>query len=415
MKPGEMLAGLAQSAALSLSVTLCLTWWALAPGAGAQDSADELTQQEFRDGSIEAAPAPATMSAADARLAADLALAWLVSSQNADGSWGSGVMEGLSEYGFSVASFPAWQLSSHGLALLALLECEPNPERFAALEKGVDWLCEREIPRRGSDWDNDAVWGYLYGFVAATQAYDDARLDESRRERLRVRAGELLELLVANQTPDGGWAYYDDPPFSQRPVWATSFCTALVLPTLVRAQQLEWLSDPKVLERAARYVERCALPTGAYEYDLNPVPRITGGEHINRVKGSLGRIQVCNWARARSGDPKLTAERLAEGLDAFFEHHKFLDVARMRPIPHEAYYANAGYFYFFGHYYAALAIELLPEAEREAYRAKLRPHLIKTLRESGSTSDFLASSYLITASTSFLILALEYGIDGSTP
>ena len=33
----------------------------------------------------------------------------------------------------------------------------------------------------------------------------------------------------------GGWAYYDDPPFTKQPTWATSFCTALVLPTLSRA------------------------------------------------------------------------------------------------------------------------------------------------------------------------------------
>ena len=37
----------------------------------------------------------------------------------------------------------------------------------------------------------------------------------------------------------------------------------------------------------------------------------------------------------------------------------------MRPVPHEAYYLNAGYFFYFGHYYCGLAIGLLPPAERD--------------------------------------------------
>ena len=367
------------------------------------------------DGVVARAPVPTTLGPDDARLAADRALTWLVEAQRADGSWGTGAIDSFFEYGFSVASFPAWRLASHGVAVLALLECPPTDARARALERALDWLCETELPRRGNHWDNDAVWGQLYAFVAAVEAHGDPRFDDERRGRLATRARELLALLEANQTPDGGWGYYDDPPYSRRPQWATSFCTALVVPALVAAHSEGWLEDPRVLERAVRYVERCALPTGAYEYDLNPIPRITGGEHINRVKGSLGRIQVCNWARAAAGDPKITPERVIEGLDAFFEHHRFLDVARLRPIPHEAYYANAGYFYFFGHYYAALAIELLPPAEREAYHARLRPHVVKTLRASGSTSDFYASAYMTTASTAFLILTLEHGLHGGAP
>ena len=72
------------------------------------------------------------------------------------------------------------------------------------------------------------------------------------------------------------------------------------------------------------------------------------------------------------------------GLEAFFRHRGFLDHVRTRPIPHEGFHANAGYFYFFGHYYAARVIELLPREEREAYRARLRPHLCKTQWASGA-------------------------------
>ena len=64
-------------------------------------------------------------------------------------------------------------------------------------------------------------------------------------------------------------------------------------------------------------------------------------------------------------------DSVLDGLDAFFEHHRFLDIARGKPIPHEAYYQNSGYFYFFGHFYAAGVLELLNPAEQVRYRSRL--------------------------------------------
>jgi hypothetical protein len=132
------------------------------------------------------------------------------------------------------------------------------------------------------------------------------------------------------------------------------------------------------------------------------------------VKGSLGRIQVCNWARRRGGDATLTDEALRAGLTAFFEHHKFLDVARLKPVPHEAYYQNAAYFYFFGHYHAALAINELPPAEREAWHAKLRQELVKVQWQDGSSLDFPNMSCMQIAGTSFSTLALQAGLKGGS-
>jgi hypothetical protein len=353
---------------------------------------------------------PASMTFEQAEPALDKALEWLVSGQNEDGSWGTGAMDSTMELGFSVESFYAWQVASHALACMALLECEETPERRAALEKGLDWLVSTRIPKRGNHWDVDFAWSTLYGLVAVTRAAQDSRFGtDDWAGRLAERGRAFIGLLEHTQTPEGGWAYYDDPPFSQRPKWATSFCTALILPALRASEELGWLRDEKVRLRAIEYVRRCAMPGGAYAYDFTVRPRIDGGEHINRVKGSLGRIQVCNYGLRDSGVEWVTLDKIRAGLEDFFRHHRFLEVARMRPIPHEAYYANAGYFYFFGHYYAAEAINALPEAERETFHARLRPHLVKVQFEDGSTSDFLISRYMKTASTSYLALALQLG------
>ncbi len=356
-------------------------------------------------------PVPETMTDAEARTCLDRALSFLVRSQAADGHWGHGSMEGLLDSGYAVTSWKDWQVGAHGLALLALMESPETPERRAALEQGMNWMLQVDDPLRGNNWDNDTVWAAVYSYIALARAAGDARFQsEAWRPRIDARAERALQYLLDQQVPTGGWGYYDFPYPTQRPKWATSFTTACVIPALADGVKLGWKVDGDMLERARKYVRRCSLPNGAYEYNLNPVPRISGGETINNVKGSLGRIQVCNWALAMTGEKSITHDKVREGLSSFFEEHRFLDVARMRPVPHEAYYANAGYFYFFGHYYAAQSINLLPPGERESWHAKLRPHLAKTLRADGSSSDFHIQTWSVTAGTSFAALALALGL-----
>ena len=63
------------------------------------------------------------------------------------------------------------------------------------------------------------------------------------------------------------------------------------------------------------------------------------------------------------------------GVELFFEHHRFLDCCLRKPIPHESWYANAAYFYLFGHYYAAEVIATLPPSDRARFWPLLQPDL----------------------------------------
>ena len=203
-------------------------------------------------------------------------------------------------------------------------------------------------------------------------------LAEGGRSAIRLpaeRARRFLDVLLKHQAATGGWAYYDDP-FDRQPTGHSR--TALVLPCSLRLDV--WASRSRSLIERAAVRERCA--SAAYTYDLDPIPRVRGVEHINLIEGSLGRTQVANWARRCLGDHRVTDDVIREGLDALFRHHGYLDHVRLRPVPHEGFHANAGYFYFFAHYYAARAINLLPSDEREVWHARLRPHLAKTQRGS---------------------------------
>ncbi|MCY3002931.1 MAG: hypothetical protein NTV21_14110 [Planctomycetota bacterium] len=364
-------------------------------------------------GAAQAAQANLAVGVDEARTRVVKAVGWLLANQHPDGSWGAGAMDSVQFTNFSVETYFAFQYAANSLGFLALLAVDATPERDAAATKALEWLLTARVAKRGSDWDVDCSWAALYGFQAMVAAASDPRFQtEAHWERVAKRGQELYTLLEQNQEPLGGWGYYEGPVVSQRPTWSTSFATACVIPSLVKARGLEWKVDAAVLERAVKYVERCKLPGGACMYDLRPIPR-RPGESIDNVKGSLGRMQVSNWALRRAGRAQVTDEVLREALASFFEHHQFLDVARMRPVPHEAYYANAAYFYMFAHCYAAQAINELPEAERPEWHRRLRAHLAKIQWEDGSSLDFPNMSCMQTAGTAFSILAFQAGLPGA--
>ncbi|MBI5364165.1 MAG: hypothetical protein HZA53_13375 [Planctomycetes bacterium] len=353
-----------------------------------------------------------TYTADDALTCVQRSVKFLLDKQNPDGSWGTSTVESLHELSYSNASFYAWKVAGGAIATMALMKVDETPERKIALERAMQYLVSTDRPKRGSDWDIDNNWAALYVFICLVEAANDARFQSPDwQKRIRERGVEYFQHLAANQEPKGGWGYYEGPVIGRHPSWSTSFATACVIPALVEAKSMGWPIDEKVVKGAVDYVRACALPNGAFQYDLRTIiPTVVTGENIDNVKGSLGRIQTCNWALRKAGVANVTDDVARKGLERFFEHHMFLDAARWKPVPHESYYANAGYFYFFGHYHAAQLINTLPVAERDAWHAKLRPQLVKTQMKDGSQADFPGSFYSWTYGTGFAVLALELGL-----
>ncbi|MFN0206103.1 MAG: hypothetical protein ACKVS6_07280 [Planctomycetota bacterium] len=342
----------------------------------------------------------------DARKAIQRGITFLIKDQNTDGSWGGPRNKMNTDSFANVATHHAWTVATTGLVCSSIVELTDSPEALAACDRGLDYICENAILKRPDDWDNDNVWGQIYGLQGIAKCLAHPRYkDPAKATKLKKAAAEFLNGLKKFRSPRGGWGYYADADAAWRPEWATSFTTAAGVIALCDAKDVGIPVDADLIEKAVMAVENSRLPNGAYTYSVEAIPDPSRLEGIDTTKGSLGRIQVCNLALLRGGR-KVTTEQLKKGLNEFFEHHKFLDVGRMKPIPHEAYYAVAGYFYFFGHYYASRVLTALPEKERAAYIGDLRKHIIKTIEGDGSMWDFYISSHTRAYGTSFGIMTL---------
>ena len=179
------------------------------------------------------------------------------------------------------------------------------------------------------------------------------------------------------------------------------FMTAPTLQILFEAARQGEHVDAGVVERALNTLEDARLDTGSFQYSTNPARK--SGKGIEAVAGACARMAVCETTLYLAGRGSI--DRMRGAVDAFFEHWQALEDRRKKSGTHEGPYAIAPYFFFYGHRYAAQAIEFLPEAERAGYRAKLYALLWKVREEDGGWNDrvFPRSESYGTAMTLFAL------------
>jgi hypothetical protein len=95
-------------------------------------------------------------------------------------------------------------------------------------------------------------------------------------------------------------------------------------------------------------------------------------------------------------------------------------MGRKKPIPHESFAQVAGYFYYFGHYYAGLCIAELKPADRPFYQDHLARIILDRQEPDGSWFDYPLYSYHKPYGTAFALMTLgscrKMGVEaGSSP
>ncbi len=294
---------------------------------------------------------------------------------------------------------------------MALIEAEPRvaeterPVIEKSIDRGAAWLDGHlaRLKRAGPDALYN-VWGHSYSIQCLVKLHQRAACHPERQAKLKALAQHQAGMLARYSFASGGWAYYDflagkGAPFDA----AFSFTTATALIALKQAETIGVTFPERLTKKAVASLLRQQKPNFSYAYGEYTArdPR-----YNERPGGSLGRSQACNLALRMDGDKHITDEVLKTWLDRLIARNGWLSMARKRPIPHESFFQVAGYYYYYGHWYAAMCIDQLPASERPFFQDQLA-HIIVPLQErDGSWWDFPLYDYHKQYGTAMAVMTL---------
>ena len=340
----------------------------------------------------------------------DRGIDFLLEHQRPNGSWGSATnTKGLNIYAPIPGAHYAFRAAVTSLCVSALIESEDKrPEVAEAIDRAELWLDEW-LPqiRRAEPMAIYNVWAHAYALRALVDLHEYRDGKPQQQERIIELMKGQTDRLQRYEGIDGGWGYYDFGAQTQKPnASPTSFTTATVLIALHEAQTLGVDFPKRQTKRAIVSIKRQQKPDFSYYYSDNGPTKNRPMRSINRPGGSLGRSQACNLALRLWGDERITDQVLEVWLDRLFSRNLWLDIGRKRPIPHESHFLVAGYFFYYGHYYAAGCIEELPIESRRPHQDQLATIILRLQEKDGSWWDFPFYDYHQQYGTAMAIMTL---------
>ena len=333
---------------------------------------------------------------------------FLLETQNDDGSWGSArKTKGLNIFAPVPGSHHAFRLAVTALSMSALLEIKSDDGNYSTcIDKGENYLLEK-LPqlRRASPMALYNVWSHCYGIQALHRMYEKSS-NKKHRKKIQEIMAQQIKMLQTYESIDGGWGYYDFNAQTKQPSGSSiSFVNATGLVALKDANKSGVEVPTKLVNRALSAIKRQRLPDHSYLYGEYLKYRPRSG--INRPAGSLGRSHACNYALQVWGDETITDEIHKICLDRLIKRNGWLDVARKRPVPHESWFAVAGYFFYYGHLYASFCVENLVSEDKKKYQKELANILAPLQEKDGSWWDFPFYDYHQQYGTAMALLSLK--------
>ncbi len=322
--------------------------------------------------------APGKISKAKEFKAVASGAAFLLSSQERDGSWLADPSYRNSKSPLLIAPganiFTDDTLACTSLCARALLAWRNLGKKRTdrALARALSFLREKMekgekrflTPRTSPIWQ-----AYTLDLLLDIRSSKDPSLRKQKKE-VEELLERLLRFIRAGECKGGGWTYtyYDSTAGTPR-----SFTTALVVRSLLGAKR-EGLTVPKgLLERGLALLLRSRLETGGYRYLLarpDWPPRVT-------PMGSIGLMALIEGTLLRGGKAK--AEDLEKAVKTFFRYKVLLDQA----VEKQTRYGNEGCHVYFAWYHLSEALALLPVPEAKPFKEKAAAFLLSRQRPDG--------------------------------
>ena len=178
-----------------------------------------------------------------------------------------------------------------------------------------------------------------------------------------------------------------------------------MLVALAEAKEAGFEVPREAVMKALIALKAMRNPDSSYLYGAHTKWRPTAP--VNRPGGSMGRTHACNLA-LRMWEPSDVSQSVTrEWLDRLIARNGWLSMGRKRPVPHESWFAVAGYYYYYGHYYAAETIRFLPEAEQPFYKHRLASIIMHHQEKDGSWWDYPLYDYHQAYGTALAIMTLR--------
>lgn len=331
--------------------------------------------------------------------------AYLAKSQQADGSWGTGLStRGTEIYSRVPGSLDSFKTAVTALAVMALQEAggekSPHPEVF---RKGLNWLKTDGRVRRDQQDLMYNTWAHTYALQVLANEIAAGNADAKVREAAEYHLGKML----AYETYVGGWNYYDFDAGTQRPAMEpTSFGTAAGLLSLFEAKKAGLNVPEGTIRRAINRLKDARRPDGAFLYGSGY--RYGPNAGANKWQGSAGRSQSGTYVLWLFDVEGIELDDVDQALTKLQENWIYLNIGRKRPYPHEAFYQNSGYYYYFGMYFSAREVEALTDREAKRKHAQNVRKMIMPFQEAdGSWWDYAMWDYHKPYGTAYAIMALR--------
>ena len=100
----------------------------------------------------------------------------------------------------------------------------------------------------------------------------------------------------------------------------------------------------------------------------------------------------CNLALSLY-DPKFGEDKLRMGMEDFVKYHRFAIAGLRRPRPPARWTTERGYFSLYGHQYAGMVLNRMPEADQARFWPNVVKGVLKTRQLDGSYWDYPTYGY----------------------
>ena len=325
---------------------------------------------------------------AETQEAIDRGVAQLAHAQANDGSFGAGLVAAGATAGIT------------GLCGLALLGAghQPGRGKYAKhVSRVVDFLLERtKATTTGFLTADDFRLGnqpsamYSHGFASLFLAEVCGMLPEAaRQKKVRAVLERATAFAVDAQNKEGGWRYEPKAPFADVSV------TVAFMMALRAARNAGVFVRKSVIRQGSDYIRRCQLADGGFSYFRGQ--QGTGGSAFARTAAAV----VGLYSASVPEDEETNSRAVERGL-RYLQHYMPNRQFNQRELPPAHYY--------YGHYYAALAMWTAGGDYWRTWFPAIRDELLGRARASGGTwtDHFHGQAYATAMSLIVLQLPNNY-------